>query len=513
MIGTKNPTSWADGPERPDWRDRSDRLDDGSRGLMTAGPTLGAALRERREALGASLAEVEAATKIRQKYLSALEADEWQLLPGEVVGRGFLRNYATYLGLEPTEIVERRRAVADPSLSSALAPTSAGSNLPPMRQVDYRPKDVGLREEPDTLEDRTPPKLGPLLAVVAGIAALLLVVWGFSRFGGGMINGISSSASNASAAVGGWFASDPEPTATRSLALLAANEALPTSTSVFDAGATGGVAGNSAAGGQPADLSASADRSGDVVDPLTALPLTTDPVAAVAATPAPPTPTLEPPTPTQVPPTPTPQPQLATVVTQANLRAAPNLDAAIVGAAQVSDQISIIGQTADAQWFLLDTHAWIFAQLVGTPPGAVPVVDPATVAAPESVLLPTATPVGQEPTATEAPPVQAPPAVAAACADARSVISSPGEGQGVAGVVGVVGTATHENFASFKLEAGTPGQGLAFVGSGNTLVSGAPLGNVNTAAFPNGPLLIRLTVIDQTGNFPPPCDVTVNVQN
>jgi len=84
--------------------------------MMMASATLGAALRERREALGASLAEVEAATKIRQKYLSALEADEWQLLPGEVVGRGFLRNYAAYLGLEPTDIVDRRRAVADPSL-------------------------------------------------------------------------------------------------------------------------------------------------------------------------------------------------------------------------------------------------------------------------------------------------------------------------------------------------------------------------------------------------------------
>ena len=69
-------------------------------------------LRKRREAMGASLAEVEAATKIRQKYLAALEADEWSLLPGEVVGRGFLRNYASYLGLDSTELIERRGGVA-----------------------------------------------------------------------------------------------------------------------------------------------------------------------------------------------------------------------------------------------------------------------------------------------------------------------------------------------------------------------------------------------------------------
>src|SRR5690606_9666245 len=84
---------------------------------------LGAMLRKRREAMGATLAEVEAATKIRQKYLAALEADEWQLLPGEVVGRGFLRNYAAYLALDATEMIERRRAVADPSLASVLSST------------------------------------------------------------------------------------------------------------------------------------------------------------------------------------------------------------------------------------------------------------------------------------------------------------------------------------------------------------------------------------------------------
>ncbi len=511
MIGTKNPTSRTDRPER---------YDDGGRGMMP-GASVGAALRERREALGASLAEVEAATKIRQKYLSALEADEWQLLPGEVVGRGFLRNYATYLGLEPTEIIERRRAIADPSLSSALAPTSAGSELPPMRQVDYRPKDVGLRDEPDTLEERTPLNLRPLFAVMAGIAALLLLVWGFNRFGGGMVNGFTSAGAGASARVAALFASRPDPTPTRSLAVVAAG-AQPTSTSVFDAAPAEAGNSDSAASGQSNDAAADTSRS-EAVDPLAADPLAAVPAAAVAvdaaqgATPAPaatlppPTPTFEPPTPTLIPPTPTPLPQAVTVATQANLRAAPSLDGEIVGAAQVGDQINIIGQTADAQWYLLDNNGWIFAQLAGSPTAPVPVVDPASIAAPESVLLPTATPIGAEAATPAAEPVVE--ALAAACTDARSVISSPTEGQGVSGFVDITGNATHEAFASFKLEAGAPGSALDFVGSGNSPVSGGALGNVNTAAFPNGPLLIRLTVIDQTGNFPPVCDVTVNVQN
>ena len=208
---------------------------------MIAGASIGALLRERREALGASLAEVEAATKIRQKYLSALEGDEWQVLPGEVVGRGFLRNYASYLGLEPTEIIDRRRAVADPSLAGALAATSAGSELPPMREVDYRPKAVDLREEPESLEERQPPRVGPLLAVLGAIAVLVLFWWGLSNFGGAMLDSVTGAAGGIANAVGGIFSSDP--TATPDATQIALDESnrgagLPptaTSTSVFDA--------------------------------------------------------------------------------------------------------------------------------------------------------------------------------------------------------------------------------------------------------------------------------------
>ena len=69
----------------------------GRSGRTAAAPiqSIGPLLRERREAMGVTLAEAEVATRIRQKYLAALEADEWDLLPGEVVGRGFLRNYST----------------------------------------------------------------------------------------------------------------------------------------------------------------------------------------------------------------------------------------------------------------------------------------------------------------------------------------------------------------------------------------------------------------------------------
>ena len=58
------------------------------------------------------LYRVERDTKIRSKYLSALEEGEFGDLPGDVYTRGFLRNYATYLGLDADEIEEEWRQEA-----------------------------------------------------------------------------------------------------------------------------------------------------------------------------------------------------------------------------------------------------------------------------------------------------------------------------------------------------------------------------------------------------------------
>jgi cytoskeleton protein RodZ len=54
--------------------------------------------------------EVESATKIRAKYLRALENEEWDLLPGPTFVKTFLRTYAEMLGLDPHVLVEEYRA-------------------------------------------------------------------------------------------------------------------------------------------------------------------------------------------------------------------------------------------------------------------------------------------------------------------------------------------------------------------------------------------------------------------
>jgi len=61
---------------------------------------IGTSLRQARQHRGLELADVERETRIRAKYLGALEDDRFDVLPGTAYVRGFLRTYAEYLGLD-----------------------------------------------------------------------------------------------------------------------------------------------------------------------------------------------------------------------------------------------------------------------------------------------------------------------------------------------------------------------------------------------------------------------------
>ncbi len=75
----------------------------------TLGPPVGETLQLARERKGVDLYRAERDTKIRLRYLSALEDGDYAELPAPVYTQGFLRNYAIYLGLEPDDILERWR--------------------------------------------------------------------------------------------------------------------------------------------------------------------------------------------------------------------------------------------------------------------------------------------------------------------------------------------------------------------------------------------------------------------
>ncbi|MEA2354843.1 MAG: cytoskeleton protein RodZ, partial [Solirubrobacteraceae bacterium] len=69
-------------------------------------PEIGAMLREARMRAHIDISEIESETKIRAKYLRALENEEWNLLPGPTFVKSFLRTYAEALGLDAKLIVE-----------------------------------------------------------------------------------------------------------------------------------------------------------------------------------------------------------------------------------------------------------------------------------------------------------------------------------------------------------------------------------------------------------------------
>jgi cytoskeletal protein RodZ len=71
------------------------------------GPALPARLLAARERKGVDLFRAERDTKIRARYLAALERGEYRELPGAVYTKGFLRNYALYLGLDPEDVIRQ----------------------------------------------------------------------------------------------------------------------------------------------------------------------------------------------------------------------------------------------------------------------------------------------------------------------------------------------------------------------------------------------------------------------
>jgi cytoskeletal protein RodZ len=96
---------------------------------------IGASLREARETRGLTLDDVQRELRFRERYLTALEDERWDQLPGgDAYVKGFLRTYAEFLGLNGTlyidEYNERIAGQAEePIVPESLAPRRGRSNL------------------------------------------------------------------------------------------------------------------------------------------------------------------------------------------------------------------------------------------------------------------------------------------------------------------------------------------------------------------------------------------------
>src|SRR6188472_486876 len=125
---------------------------------------IGAQLRETRMRRRIDISEVEAATKIRAKYLRALENEEWSLLPGPTFVKTFMRTYAEYLGLDARSLVEEYRQRYERPSTTELTPLRPG----------------GLGGRPPR---RRRPVLGPWVLVAGVLVLLAAALYGLGKLG------------------------------------------------------------------------------------------------------------------------------------------------------------------------------------------------------------------------------------------------------------------------------------------------------------------------------------------
>jgi cytoskeleton protein RodZ len=118
---------------------------------------IGTTLREARIRARIDISEVEARTKIRAKYLRAIENEEWDLLPGPVYVKSFLRTYGDFLGVDSRGLVDEYKRRYERPADQDMRPISS----------------LGRERE----RRRRRPRLGPIAAVVLVLAAVVVALF------------------------------------------------------------------------------------------------------------------------------------------------------------------------------------------------------------------------------------------------------------------------------------------------------------------------------------------------
>jgi hypothetical protein len=107
-------------------------------------PPIGDTLRDARLRQRLDISEVEEATKIRGKYLRALESEEFERLPGSTFVRTFLRTYAEYLGLDSQLLLEEYRQRHESPREEDLRPLTPPPSTRPVARERRRRPQLGL---------------------------------------------------------------------------------------------------------------------------------------------------------------------------------------------------------------------------------------------------------------------------------------------------------------------------------------------------------------------------------
>lgn len=149
---------------------------------MAGEAEIGSILREARERKNQSIQNAVEATKIRSKYLLALENGQFDLIPGQVYVKGFLRSYAKFLGLDGEELVNRLKAEAK-AAAETKEEEEAVREVPPesvetMRSVLLKPARAARRENYLAKDLR---RIGKALLKLLAAAVLIFAVATFAK--------------------------------------------------------------------------------------------------------------------------------------------------------------------------------------------------------------------------------------------------------------------------------------------------------------------------------------------
>jgi len=132
---------------------------------LQEGTTFGDELRREREIRGISLKEIADSTKVSKRFLEAIERNDYRNLPAPVFTRGFIREYARYVGLSGDEMVTRYMHFVDMSAGAAPEPERERPQLQAIAREPYRPQSFGTI-------GRAEPGRGGWWIVVVGLALL-----------------------------------------------------------------------------------------------------------------------------------------------------------------------------------------------------------------------------------------------------------------------------------------------------------------------------------------------------
>ena len=169
---------------------------------------IGRTLRETRERLGLTLEEAERSIRIRASRLEALERGEFDSLPSEAQARGFLHNYAEFLGIDPDEFLQQYDSIRQPKRRRSLVARDT-------RRAGDTNKTVRRIQMPSWFTTDI------FVVAIIALSVIVVLLWGGRK----LYSNIGSGEDAAAAAISGDEISLPAATHTPSPAVSAIIEA------------------------------------------------------------------------------------------------------------------------------------------------------------------------------------------------------------------------------------------------------------------------------------------------